>query len=162
MTSLFTRYGKSLRLLFCFPLVALFVSTCSTAQAQTAQTVDEAAIAASGFFASVSARDAARLNTYLQPEGFTEFMPESGKLLKLDAQAFTNLFASPLLIDLRLADVQVQHVGDAAVVTGTRLGYISKPGVTPQDGRLAVSMIWSRQSGGWKLHHIHLSVPGPQ
>ncbi len=120
---------------------------------------EEAVDAAQDFFAKMSARDLAGVSRYIPAEGFTEIVPETDKLLQLDAKAFAGLFQSGRKIALRVVDLQTTAAGDTVIVTGKRVGYVAGPDATavPPDSRLAFSMVWTKQASAWQLHHIHLS-----
>ncbi|MES2039764.1 MAG: nuclear transport factor 2 family protein [Pseudomonadota bacterium] len=135
----------------------LLTVTMSATKAENISGADAVKAASVDFFSSISKRNLAAVASYLGPEGFTEFVAESDKLLQLDANAFAGLFKSGAQINLRLVDVQVQATGDAAIVTGTRIGSISKPGATVVDGRYLVTMVWFKKDNTWLLKHIHLS-----
>ena len=125
-----------------------------------ASNTEEAIDAAQDFFTKMSARDLPGVSRYIPAEGFTEIVPETDKLLQLDAKAFAGLFQSGRKIALRAVDLQASVYGDTAIVTGKRVGYIAGPGATdvPPDGRVAFSMVWTKQANAWQLHHIHLST----
>lgn len=129
----------------------------SVARAENTREADAVKAASVDFFNSVSQRNLAAVARYLDTEGFTEFVPESDKLLQLDANAFAGLFKSGAQIDLRLVDVQVKATGDAAIVTGTRTGAITRPGAAVVEGKSLITMVWFKKDNAWLLKHIHLS-----
>lgn len=135
----------------------LFTLSMSVARAENPSGADAVKAASVDFFNSVSQRNLATVASYLDTEGFTEFVAESDKLLQLDANAFAGLFKSGAKIDLRLVDVQVKATGDAAIVTGTRIGAITKPGAAVVEGKSLITMVWFKKNNGWLLKHIHLS-----
>lgn len=136
----------------------LVITLMSVAHAENTAADETVRAASLDLFSSISKRNLAGVSSYLAPEGFTEFLPESDKLLKLDANAFSALFKSGAQIDLRLVDVQVKTMGSAAIVTGTRLGSITKPGASVMDGKSFITMVWFSNDGKWQLQHIHLSA----
>lgn len=121
---------------------------------------DEAVAATQDFFAKMSARDFVGVSHYIPDVGFTEIVPETDKLLELNAKAFEGLFKSGRKIALRAVDLQARVLGDNAIVTGTRVGYVAAADSTavPSDGRLTFTMVWSKHAQVWQLHHIHLSA----
>ncbi|MFZ6712469.1 YybH family protein [Undibacterium sp. TC9W] len=129
----------------------------SVARAENPNGADAVKAASADFFNSVSQRNLTAVASYLDTEGFTEFVPESEKLLQLDANAFAGLFKSGAQIDLRLVDVQVKATADAAIVTGTRVGAITKPGAAVVEGKSLITMVWFKKDNAWLLKHIHLS-----
>lgn len=123
-----------------------------------AETSDEAIAATQDFFAKMSAENLPGVAAYVPAQGFSEILPESDKLLQLDIKAFEALFKSGRKIDLKVVDLQAQAIGEAAIVTGKRVGSIAAPGTPAVEGRLAFTMIWSKAGGGWQLKHLHLSA----
>jgi ketosteroid isomerase-like protein len=143
-----------------FALAAAFAFWAMPASA--ASSADEAMAAAQDLFAKMSMRDLASVSRYIPSEGFTEITPETDKLLQLDAKAFATLFQSGRRIALRAMDMQATVMGDAAIVTGKRVGYVTAADAadTPAEGRLAFTMVWSKRANAWQLRHIHLSTLG--
>jgi|GEM_PF-1484331 len=137
--------------------VVLLTLSMSVAGAENTRGADTVKAASVDFFNSVSQRNLAAVASYLDAEGFTEFVPESDKLLQLDANAFAGLYKSGAQIDLRLVDVQVKATADAAIVTGTRTGAITKPGAAVVEGKSLITMVWFKKDNVWLLKHIHLS-----
>jgi len=137
-----------------------FAATFAAPPAFAEGSAEDAAAATQDFFTKMSARDLAGVSRYLAAEGFTEIVPETDKVLQLNASAFEGLFKSGRKIALRAVDVQARVVGDSAIVTGMRVGYVAAAdaSITPQDGRLAFTMVWSRHAQAWQLQHIHLSA----
>ena len=135
----------------------LLILSMSVARAENTSGANAVKAASVDFFNSVSQRNLAAVASYLDTEGFTEFVAESDKLLQLDANAFAALFKSGAQIDLRLLDVQVKATGDAAIVTGTRIGAITKPGAAVVEGKSLITMVWFKKNNAWLLKHIHLS-----
>ncbi|PXX37991.1 nuclear transport factor 2 family protein [Undibacterium pigrum] len=141
----------------------LLILSMSVARAENTSGADAVKAASVDFFNSVSQRNLVAVASYLDTEGFTEFVAESDKLLQLDANAFGGLFKSGAKIDLRLGDIQVKATVDAAIVTGTRVGAITKPGVAVVEGKSLITMVWFKKENAWLLKHIHLSpVTGNQ
>lgn len=120
---------------------------------------DDAVRATHAFFASMSAQDTAAVSRFVPEQGFSELTPESPRLLQLDMKAFKSLFAAGRRIDLRVGDARAQQVGDAVIVTGTRVGYIAPPQAAAVEARLSFTMVWQQEGDGWKIRHIHFSSP---
>lgn len=119
----------------------------------------DAATASSALFANMSGRNLPGLLRYIPAGGFTEISPDSNGVQRLDAGAFEGLFKSAMVINLHMTGMQVQTAGDAAIVTGIRVGSISAPGSTPVEERQLATLVWSKAGSQWQLQHIHLSVP---
>jgi len=117
-----------------------------------------AAEASERLFADMSARDLPGVLSLIPADGFTEISPNSNGVQRLDAKAFEGLFKSGLAIDLHITGLQVQALGNAAVVTGVRVGSITPPGTKPVEERQLATLIWSKVGDQWTLQHIHLSA----
>ncbi|MFZ6735648.1 YybH family protein [Undibacterium sp. Ji42W] len=135
----------------------LLIFSMSIVKAENASGADAVKAASVDFFNSVSQRNLAAVASYLDTEGFTEFVAESDKLLRLDANTFAGLFKSGAQIDLRLVGVQVKATGDAAIVTGTRVGAITPQGAIAVEDKSLITMAWFKKDNAWLLKHIHLS-----
>ncbi|BBB65762.1 hypothetical protein UNDYM_1509 [Undibacterium sp. YM2] len=138
-------------------VTVLLTLSMSVARAENTSGADAVKAASVDFFNSVSQRNLTAVASYLDTEGFTEFVAESDKLLQLDANAFAGLFKSGAQIDLRLLDVQVKATSDAAIVTGTRVGAITRPGAAVVEAKSLITMVWFKKDNAWLLKHIHLS-----
>lgn len=136
-------------------LVLVGLVTAASAHAQSAP-ADGAAAAAQDLYQRISARDASVLR-YVPAEGFSEITNGSA-LHQLDAAAFKALFASTMQIDLHAEGVRAAALGDAVLVTGTRVGAVTPPGQAPTPSRQAFSMVWTQAAGQWQLRHVHLST----
>jgi len=119
----------------------------------------DAVAASASLYADMSARNLPDVLRFIPAPGFTEISPDSNQVQRLDAKAFEGLFTSQLLIDLHMVGMQVQALGDVAVVTGTRIGSITVPGTVPAKERQLATLVWSKVGDQWKLQHIHLSMP---
>ena len=58
-----------------------------------------------------------------------------------------------------MVDLQAQAFGDAAIVTGVRVGSIAARDAAPAEARQPITLVWQRVDGRWQLRHVHLSVP---
>ena len=63
-----------------------------------------------------------------------------------------------LVIDPHMTEMQVQVLGNTAVVTGVRVGSITPPGAKPVEERQLATLVWSKAGGQRQLRHIHLSA----
>jgi len=117
------------------------------------------AASAAGLYASMSARDLPGVLRYVPAEGFTEVGPDATTPRVLAPAAFEALFGSGLVIALRAEDLRVQRFGDAAIVTGVRVGVVGPKGSSSAGERVPFTMVWIREPGGWRLRHVHLSAP---
>lgn len=118
---------------------------------------EDAAAASVDIYARMTAKDAPSFLRYRPAGGFTEFTPSSKELQRLELKPFTDLFSSDMRISLRAEDIKVQLIGDVAVVTGTRIGYVAAPNTTPVEVRYALTMVWARTNGALQLQHLHYS-----
>jgi ketosteroid isomerase-like protein len=127
--------------------------------AHSAQPEVDPAAATADLYARISARDLPGLLRYLPAAGFTEIGPNASAPRTLAPSAFEALFASGLSIALHAEDVRVQRYGDAAIVTGVRVGTIGSKDAPPPGERDPFTMVWTRDANGWRLRHLHLSAP---
>ncbi len=128
------------------------------AMSATAEGSDAAAASAS-LYTDMSARNLPGVLRFIPAQGITEIGPDTNQVHRLYAKAFEDLFKSPLLIDLRMEGMQVQALGTVAVVTGTRIGSVTMPGIVPIEERQLATLVWLKVGDQWKLQHIHLSAP---
>lgn len=117
--------------------------------------------ATADLYARLSANDLAGVTRYLPAGGFTEMQGDAASPHTLDAAAFAGLFKSGARIALHVSDVQSQSFGDAAVVTGVRMGSITPPGAPVVEMRAPFTMVWTHGADGWQLRHVHLSAALP-
>jgi ketosteroid isomerase-like protein len=113
--------------------------------------------AAADFYARMSARDLPGVRRYVPPTGFTEISPDGPTAHVLAPSAFQALFGSDLKIALRAEDLRVQRFGDAAIVTGTRVGTVGAKDALPSEARVPFTTVWTLEPDGWRLRHVHLS-----
>ena len=118
---------------------------------------EDAAAASVDIYARMTAKDAPGFLKYRPPGGFTEFTPSSKELQRLELKPFTDLFSSDMRVNLRAEDIKVQLIGDVAIVTGTRIGYVAAPHTTPVEVRYGLTMVWARTNGALQLQHLHYS-----
>jgi len=137
--------------------VAYAVAVAPLPASRAAEDGDVAA-ASSRLFAAMSARNLQGVMDVIPAQGFTEVSPDSNEVRRLDAKAFEGLFKSGMAINLRMTGMQVQMLGDVAIVTGTRVGSITPPGNTSVEERQLATLVWSKPGGQWRLQHIHLSA----
>lgn len=141
-------------------MFAVISMSVNTANANHLDSVEqEVSQATKALYTALSQADAKTFAKYLPPEGFTEFNPEWQGVRRLNMSLFENIFKAGAKIDLNVADIKVQTLGDTAIVTGFRVGSITAPvaDAKPVHSRLALTMIWSKSLGEWKLQHVHLS-----
>lgn len=108
-------------------------------------------------YARMSARDLPGVLRYVPAAGLTEIAPGALGPRTLKPSAFEALFSSGLTIALHAEDVRIQRYGDAAVVTGVRVGTGPKAASSP-DERDPFTMVWTRDVSGWRLRHVHVSA----
>ena len=141
------------------PTAILTVLLLCQIPALAAQGADEVDIrsAVIHLYETLNSHDADSFVQYMLPDGYTEFSAGGGPLSTLSEQYIRNALASDLEIDLQVENLGVRQFGDAAFVTGYRVGSITSPGEVPRPQRLCLSMMWVRVHGEWKLAHVHLS-----
>lgn len=139
-------------------LVVLTLFWTSEIGAQQADS-DNVRNAVVGLYEALSTKDADGVVRFMLPGGYTEFSESGGRLSVLDQEYIRNALESDVEIDLRVQELEVSVYGDAAVATGYRVGAISWPGGTKSEATLRLSMMWVKESGKWKLVHVHLSTP---
>lgn len=128
-----------------------------SATAAFASDKDDVASAAKSLYADMDSGNLPGISRLVPPGGFSEISPESSDVARLDRSAFAGLFKSGLQIAFRAEDVQVQLFGRTAIVTGLRVGSITKPGNTPADTTNQFTMVWLKNNSGWQVYHVHLS-----
>jgi ketosteroid isomerase-like protein len=117
-------------------------------------------MATADLYARMSARDLPGVLQYVPAAGFTEIAPDAPAPHVLAPGAFEALFASDLAIALRAEELRVQRFGDAAIVTGLRVGAVGPKGASPApEARVPFTMVWTKEADGWRLRHAHLSAP---
>lgn len=114
--------------------------------------------AAADLYSRISARDLEGVLRYVPAEGFTEVGVGASEVHLLDRHAFEAFFKADLAIDLRAVDIAARVFGDAAIVTGMRVGSITPKGQHAQENRALFTMVWLRSDGRWLLRHVHLSA----
>ena len=132
--------------------VAMAASTTSRAAADI-----DVASAAVDLYARMTARDLAGVLRYIPAAGFTEIGPSAPSVHVLKPAAFKALFNSNAVIKLSAEDVNVQHFGSTAVVTGVRVGSVGQKDKPANKSRAPFTMVWTSDNGNWQLRHIHLS-----
>ncbi len=137
-------------------LIAVTLLSASEAKAQEAadENVRSAVV---GLYAALSAKDANAVVRYMLPDGYTEFSEDGSRLSVLDQEYIRNALASDVEIDLAVRDLEVTSYGDAGIVTGYRVGSIKLRSGSKSEATLRLSMVWVKQSGEWRLAHVHLS-----
>lgn len=120
---------------------------------------DDAEAATKSLFAFMNAGDLPGISRLLPTTGVTEIGPEGEAIHRLGQDAFAKLFASGLRVQFRAERLQVKVLPQAAIVTGLRIGSITKKGETPVEGVAAFTMVWSKADQHWQVQHIHFSRP---
>jgi len=138
-------------------VLATLALVASTAGRAAADINIDVASAAVDLYARITARDLAGVLRYIPATGFTEIGPSAPSAHVLTSAAFEALFNSDAVIKLRGEDVNVQRFGSTAVVTGVRVGSIGPKDKPSTELRTPFTMVWTNDSGGWHLRHIHLS-----
>ena len=143
------------KILFILPL-ALILCFMVGSQAQADDEEDVKTAVAKGYSA-INEKDADALLRYMAPGGYTEFPENGGPLFTIGEEYIKGAVKGDWKANLEATEVKVKVSGDAAVVTGYRVGGFSMPDGTAQESKLCLTMIWFRLEGKWKLVHVHLS-----
>ena len=124
------------------------------------QQTDEADVkaAVARVYTALSAGDLAAFLAFVPVEGYSEF-PESGSgVATIDEKFLRPIFESivkgEIKVDLKATDLQVKAFGNAALVTGFRVGSITPAGTRVREQTLCLTMMWVRQ-----LMHFCVGVP---
>ena len=86
----------------------------------------------------------------------------AGSLIQLARQNFAAFFKSDVAIRLHAENLTAQEYGDTTIVTGLRVGSITPKGQQVKEERSALTMVWVRTEGRWRVRHVHLSAVKPQ
>ncbi|KPC52522.1 nuclear transport factor 2 family protein [Amantichitinum ursilacus] len=154
MTKIFFK-GGALGRAAALIMLALALSPASS----YASPADDVSNAATDLYARMSAHDLAGVQRYVPATGFTEIEAGASAARRLDMQAFAALFQAPLDINLRATSLDVQVLGDTAIVIGQRVGSVTPKGKTAVASTVLFSSVWSLDAGHWQLRHMHLSAP---
>ena len=133
-------------------LIAVVLMSTSEARAQETDE-DRVRDAVVELYETLSTKNTNAVVRYMHPDGYTEFSESWGRLFVLDEEYIRNALASDFEIDLAVRDLEVTVYGDAAIVTGYRVGSIR----SAYEVTLRLSMVWVKESGEWRLAHVHLS-----
>lgn len=143
---------------FIFSTVVIWSITLTAIGAPTNPEAVEVSNAVNDLYRALNERDATVFSQYLMPQGFTEFNPDWPGMRRLNLDKFKSIFESGTQINLRVAELQIQMIStENAVATGYRVGTITDTTGATVTSRLALSMIWTKRQGQWKLQHVHLS-----
>lgn len=129
----------------------------------SAQPKSDAAVLATvtRIYSAASAGDSAAFLAVVPAGGYTEFPKTGGPLVRLDSAVLQGLFTSlakgELKVNLRATELQATVFGDAALVTGFRVGSITAAGEAAREEKLRLTMVLARKEGDWKIVHVHLS-----
>lgn len=145
-------------------LVAFTLLSCAQQQIPVAEKtvsneadVEAVKAAVIDVYSKLNAADADALTKYLLPSGYSEFVEDGSGLVTLDLETLREVFAAGARTDLEVRDLKVKVLNDSAIVTGYRVGSITMPDQEPEEGTFCLSMMWVRESGQWRLGHVHLS-----
>ena len=147
-------------ILLCSMLCYMSLASAASATDKAVEEEQEVAQAVHGLYQALSAKDAVAFARYIPEQGFSELNPDWRGTRQLSMAVFDRVFASDARIDLRVDEVKIQLLGETASVTGYRVGTIaatSSDQALAVKSRLALSMLWMKSKGGWKIHHVHLS-----
>lgn len=137
--------------------MALLSATLTMPLMARAGLAEDAIAAAQDIYVRMSVKDLEGFLKYRPDDGFTEFTPGSKRLERLDLKPFSDLLNSDRRISLRAESLNARVIGDVAIVTGLRIGYVS-PTVAPADEvSYGLTMVWRPINGQMKLLHLHYS-----
>lgn len=136
---------------------ALLCATLALPFTVKAGMAEDAIAAAQDLYVRMSAKDLEGFLKYRPEDGFTEFTPGSKRLERLEQKPFADLFNSDRRISLRTEDLSARVVGDVAIVTGLRVGYVSPTPAAADDVSYGLTMVWRPVNGQMKLLHLHYS-----
>jgi ketosteroid isomerase-like protein len=134
-------------------LAMLLFSLCGSSRADDVVDVGDAV---NDLYRSLSSKDLIGLAKYIPQKGFTEFNPEHKDLQIMQLGFFKGAFDAGVAIDLHVEQLQAHVVGNAAIVTGYRVGSITFPDGKATNDRSCLTMSWTKAKT-WTLQHVHLS-----
>jgi ketosteroid isomerase-like protein len=129
-------------------------------QAQ-ADNEEDVKTAVANVYSAINAKDADTLLQYMAPGGYTEFPEDGSPLFNIDEEYVRRIFKMDWKANFKAQELKVKVFGDAALVTGYRVGILTMLDGATQESRLCLSMMWFRLEGKWKLAHVHLSPSKP-
>ena len=139
-------------------LVCVMAAVALTAPAPmlAQSSADEVRTAVAGIYAALDSADVDAVMQYMMDGGYTEITAD-GRSVVIDEAFLRRVLVPGLRANLRAEDVDVRLYGEAALVTGVRVGGVLRAAAPPPDDRLRLTMLWARDAGRWKLVHLHLS-----
>ena len=102
--------------------------------------------------------DTIAIEKHLRSKGFTEITTK-GSLDHYSLQDLKQIFQKGIDLDMQVEEINLEVVGDGAVVTGYLLWPKKSNKGTSAKNRARISMFWSKIDGVWKLIHTHISPP---
>ena len=142
-------------IVYIFLMVSL---TCFAAEKDEANK-DAVRLAATSLYRALSTKNMSGFAPYIPEQGFSEINPDWQGVRILDRAVLERIFQSGAQIELHIDGLQVSLLDDThAIVTGYRAGTITPPNAAPQTSKMPLTMVWSKESGSWKLKHVHLSA----
>ncbi len=119
---------------------------------------DEVKAAFTSLFAGFSAGNVDQIEKYFAPE-LNNFPRDGGLLTEfVDRARLRGWYRSGLKLTFDIRDLEAAVYGNTALTTCVINGTIAFPGdPVRKEGPWRASYIWNKQSGAWKLVHVHES-----
>ena len=127
----------------------------SAAAAQT-ERENEVKAAVHRIYAALNAPNPDAVIGQMATGGYTE-ITAAGRRVKIDEAHIRRVLGSDFKANFEPTELEVRIFADVALVTGYRLGGTLRPSSELSKARFALSMLWLRERGGWRLAHVHLS-----
>ncbi len=129
----------------------------------TADDVDDVKAAVQAFYEALNSSAVDGFTKFILPGGSGNF-PRAGGLLVLGGITVEDIknttqaqFDAGLKFELQIHHVDAKVYGNAAVATYYTTGPTTYPNGTVLQGTFRGSLMWIKQSGQWKIAHIHIS-----
>lgn len=141
-----------------YMILSLTLILCFNASAQTqASDEEEIRCAVANFYAANNYKDGDAYLQYMAPGGYTAFLENGSDLFKVNEELIRRSFKEDWVSNLEAIELDVKVYGDAALVTGYRVGTLTVADGETQKTMSCLTMMWIRFEGEWRLVHIHLS-----
>ncbi len=129
----------------------------------TAGDVDDVKAAVQAFYEALNSSTVDDFTKFILPAGSGNF-PRTGELLDPGAITVEDIkntmqanFDAGLKFELQIHHLDAKVYGNAAVATYYTTGPTTYPNGTVLQGTFRGSLMWIKQSGQWKIAHVHIS-----